>query len=266
MSRRPVVPRYGHRRDRPDTRDHRYAPRLDAPLPSAVDLRPGMPPVYDQGRIGSCTANALAAAVEFDLVRQGLTDFVPSRLFIYYNERAAEGTTADDSGAQLRDGLRSLATVGVCPETLWPYDDTPALGADGPFPDGSLAATRPPQACYDSALSWRATLYQSVVQETLQLKACLAEGYPFVLGFSVYAGFESDAVAATGTGQMPQSGEKQLGAHAVVGVGYSDLLQRWILRNSWSARWGDGGYFTLPYAYLEDPDLASDFWTVRMIA
>src|SRR5215831_9700412 len=123
---------YGWVPDLPDARDHLYsAPHIAlAALPPSVDLTAACPPVYDQGRIGSCTANAIAAAFEFDLKKQGLTDFMPSRLFIYYNERAMEGHVQFDSGAQIRDGVKSIATLGVCPETDWPYDDTPA-SSDG---------------------------------------------------------------------------------------------------------------------------------------
>src|SRR5581483_9228194 len=91
-------------------------------LPKKVDLRPKMPPVYDQGHLGSCTANAIAAAFEFDQTQEKQPDFMPSRLFIYYNERASEGTTGTDSGAMLRDGIKSVAKIGVCDEQIWPYE------------------------------------------------------------------------------------------------------------------------------------------------
>src|SRR3954452_17409791 len=120
------VKRYGWVRDLPDQRDHVYAapamPR--AALPPSADLRGQCPPVYDQGQLGSCTANAIGGAFEFDLLAQGLADFVPSRLFIYYNERAIEGSIDSDSGAMIRDGIKSVAKVGVCAETSWKYDIT----------------------------------------------------------------------------------------------------------------------------------------------
>src|SRR6476646_3515572 len=114
--------RYGWRLDLPDARDHIYSAPLAKALPPAVDLRPNCPPVYDQGQLGSCTANAIAAAVEFDRKKQNLTDFAPSRLFIYYNERVMEGTVDYDAGAQIRDGIKSVAKIGAAPETDWPYD------------------------------------------------------------------------------------------------------------------------------------------------
>ena len=93
-------------------------------LPKKVDLRgTKCPPVYDQGSLGSCTANAIAAALEFLQMAEGLPQvFTPSRLFIYYNERAMEGTVDSDSGAMIRDGIKSVNAQGAPPESLWPYD------------------------------------------------------------------------------------------------------------------------------------------------
>lgn len=97
------------------------------------------------------------------------------------------------------------------------------------------------------------------------MKACLASGYPFAFGFTVYENFESDAVAATGVVPMPGTSEQVLGGHAVLAVGYDDAQQRFIVRNSWGSAWGMGGYFTMPYAYLTNPDLASDFWKIQAV-
>jgi C1A family cysteine protease len=249
------ISRYGWVRDLPDARDHRYsAPRLVlANLPPSVNLTTGFPqPPYDQGQLGSCTANAVAGAFEFDLPKESLTDFIPSRLFIYYNERTIEGTVSSDSGAQLRDGIKTVARQGVCPETQWPYDI-------------SQFATKPPAGCYTDALANRASSYQRLHQVITELKGCLASGYPFVFGFTVYESFESQQVAQTGDAPMPQTGEKVLGGHAVVAAGYDDSTQRFLVRNSWGTGWGKNGYFTLPYAYLTDSGLSSDFWTVRIV-
>jgi C1A family cysteine protease len=116
------IQRYGWIHDLPDHRDQLYSAPIAAlqVLPPKVDLTPQCPPVYDQGQLGSCTANSIGAAVEFEQMKQKLADvFVPSRLFIYYNERAMEGTVDSDSGAQIRDGIKSVAKQGVCPEAEW---------------------------------------------------------------------------------------------------------------------------------------------------
>ena len=262
------VSAYGWIPDLPDARDFLYsAPRLaTANPPPKTDLRAGMPAVYDQGQIGSCTANAIGAAVEFDLLRQQLADFIPSRLFIYYNERAMEGHVGYDSGAQIRDGVKSVAKLGVCSETEWPYDATPADSDGGRFPHGAKAATKPTAQCYKDALGTRATTYQRVVPTLDQLKGCLATGFPFVFGFSVYESFESKEVADSGEAPLPGPNEQLLGGHAVLAAGYDDSTQRFLVRNSWGTGWGQEGYFTMPYTYLTTHGLASDFWTIRMVS
>jgi len=259
--------RYGWVPDLPDARDHLYAaPRIAvAALPPTVDLRSGCPPVYDQGRIGSCTANAIAAAFEYDLKKQGLPDFMPSRLFIYYIERAMEGHVQFDSGAQIRDGIKCVATLGVCAEAEWPYDDTPAASDGGPFPAGARDGEKPPPQCYQDALNNRMTSYTRVMRDLNQMRGCLAADYPFVFGFTVYESFESQQVSKSGVVPMPQPGEQVLGGHAVLAVGYDDPAQAFTVRNSWGPDWGQAGYFTLPYAYLTTRGLSSDFWTVRIV-
>ena len=259
--------RYGWTPDLPDARDHLFsAPAIAlAALPPSADLRSGCPPVYNQGQIGSCTANAIGAAFEFETMKQGLADFMPSRLFIYYNERAMEGHTATDSGAQIRDGVKSVATLGVCAETEWPYDDTPATSDGGPFPPGARDGEKPPDACYKDALGHRATTYSRVIRDLDQMRGCLAAGYPFVFGFTVYESFESQQVARTGVVPMPGPDEQVVGGHAVVAVGYDDAAQTFLVRNSWGTGWGQAGYFTMPYAYLTTRALSSDFWTIRIV-
>jgi len=241
--------------DLPDQRDHIFsapAPVLTV-LPPSVDLQSACPPiVYDQGALGSCTANAIAGALEFDLGKQKLCDFMPSRLFIYYNERKIEGTVDSDSGAMIRDGIKSVAKQGVCTEDLWPYEI-------------DKFTEEPTSACYTAALDNQALSYQRVPQNLDQMRGCLANGFPFVFGFTVYESFESREVAKTGVVPMPGTGESILGGHAVLAVGYDDETQRFRVRNSWGSGWGDGGYFTIPYAYLTKRSLASDFWTISKI-
>ena len=118
---------YGWKPDLPDHRDLLYSAPIVAlqKLPAKVDLSNGCPPVYDQGQLGSCTANAISAALQFDQKKQKLKSVMPSRLFIYYNERDIEGTVNQDSGAMIRDGIRSVNKLGSCPEKMWPYDPGP---------------------------------------------------------------------------------------------------------------------------------------------
>ncbi len=173
-------------------------------LPAAVDLTGKCPPVYDQGQLGSCTANAIAGAIEFDRLKQRLPDWVTSRLFIYYNERVIEGTVQSDAGARIRDGLKSVATAGDCPEPTWPYDI-------------AKFAVQPSAAAYGQAKRYKTVSYQRVARDLNQMKGCLAEGYPFVYGISVYSSFPMQT--ATGAIPMPGPNDTLEGGHAMLAVG-----------------------------------------------
>lgn len=244
--------RKGWVRDIPDQRDFKYIASKSKKLQTSIDLRPGCPPVYDQGNLGSCTANAIAAALEFDRKKQSLQDFTPSRLFIYYNERVMEGTVKSDSGAAIRDGIKSVNNLGDCPEKSWPYNI-------------KKFASKPSKSCYTNALKYKSVVYSSVSQDLFSMKSCLASGYPIVFGFTVYDSFESDTVAKNGIVPMPSKSEKTLGGHAVMAIGYDDAKQWFICRNSWGDSWGDKGYFYMPYAYLTNKNLSSDFWTIKTV-
>jgi C1A family cysteine protease len=246
---------YGWVPDLPDHRDRIYQAPLArlGTLPRIVDLREACPPVYDQGALGSCTANAIAAAIEFDQMKQEIADvFVPSRLFVYYNERVIEGTVDEDAGAMIRDGIKSVAKQGAPHEDLWKYII-------------ARFRTKPSAAAVRDAKKHPAVLYQRLTQDISQLRGCLAAGYPFVFGFSVYESFESDAVAKSGRAPMPKPKEKLLGGHAVLAVGYDHAKSRFLVRNSWGTGWGQAGYFTIPYEYLLDSNLSDDFWVIKLV-
>src|ERR1700761_5435304 len=235
---------YGWRPQLPDARDKLYAARLKDQAPAEYDSRSSMPPVYDQGQLGSCTGNAIAAAMEYERDRQGLSDFIPSRLFIYYNERDLEGTVSSDSGAVIRDGIKVVNSDGVCPETLWPYD----IG---------MFSVKPPKRCYVAAATDKAVQYEAI-QTLGDLKDAIASNLSVVFGFTVYESFQSQAVARTGVMPLPKKGEAVVGGHAVLAVGYSDVKRHVIVRNSWGPSWGDHGYFYMPYQYLTGSKTSSD--------
>ncbi len=243
---------YGWVPDLPDHRDILYSAvrKIPAKLPPKVDLRPQCSPVEDQGQLGSCTGNALAGALEFLERKDGVPFVDASRLFIYYNERVIEHSVKSDAGAMIRDGIKTLAKQGVCSEKKWPYVI-------------SKFAVKPSSACYKDAAKRQITSYQRIL--TLdEMRTCLADGFPFVFGFTVYESFESQQVANTGVLQMPKSNEKVVGGHAVLAVGYDDNQKRFTVRNSWGMDWGMSGYFTMPYAYLADRNLSDDLWTIRL--
>jgi C1A family cysteine protease len=239
-------------KDKHDPRDLPFSTISKAVvLPASVDLRAAMPPVYDQGQLGSCTGNAIAAAYEFDQMKEKIGVFQPSRLFIYYNERLMEGTVSEDSGAEIRDGIKVINKYGICSETSWPYNI-------------ESFTVKPPVAAYSEAAQHVAMAYYRVPVTLNDMKTALASGFPIVGGITLYESFESDSVAKTGKVAMPKKNEKVLGGHAILFVGYDDKSKRLLVRNSWGSSWGQGGYFTLPYAYITDT-LVSDLWVVTSV-
>jgi len=221
--------------------------KILTPLPSTVDLRPKMPPVYDQGSIGSCTANVFVAAFQYlD------PTFYGSRLFLYYNERVIQGNVNVDTGATLDDGIVTLTKEGVCSETIWPYIV-------------KKFTTQPAKTSYINALKHKIIKYEYVQNTLFSIKQTLVSGVPILCGIAVYNSFEANIVTRTGVVPMPKLKDKLLGGHAVMIVGYNDSKQWWIMRNCWGPKWGDKGYFYLPYAYLLNPNLCTELCNIRSV-
>jgi C1A family cysteine protease len=217
-------------------------------LPSDVDLRSKIPVMYDQGNIGSCTANALCYSFVYND-----KSFIPSRLFVYYNERMLDKTINQDVGSTLTQGIIALQKYGVCSETVWPYIT-------------SKYTNKPLENAYTEGLKHQILEASRVQQTMLSMKGCLTNGFPFVVGILVYSSFETLTVAKTGYVSMPNVlTEKILGGHAVICIGYNDKKGVWIMRNSWGTEWGDKGHFYLPYNYLLSTKLAGDMWTIRKV-
>jgi len=218
------------------------------PVPSMVDLRNKFPEIFAQGDVGSCTANALVAIYMFS----GDPREMLSRLFLYYNERELDGTVNSDEGSTLSSGIKALEKFGVCSEKLWPYNPL-------------KWNVKPIAQCYSEATNREVICSSQVEQNIESMKACLASGEPIALGIQVYESFESDETEKTGVVPMPKTAEQCYGGHAVTCVGYDDARKLFIMRNSWGPKWGDKGYFYLPYAYLTDQNLTSDLWIITKI-
>lgn len=223
---------------------HDFAPAVS--LPVTVDYRNRLPPAYDQGDLGSCTANALSGNLQF----YGFTD--PSRLFCYYSELTAEdvnGKPLADTGADVYDGVLSLEKIGICEEKYWPYII-------------SKFTQKPPQNAYTNALLHKNYSGKRVPNTganfITNLKTIIAQGSVLLAGIAVYSSFESDQVAKTGNVPIPSSNEECLGGHEVLIVGYMDSNKSFIVRNSWGSSWGLNGYFYLPYAYVNNSNLCDE--------
>lgn len=259
-----VLKNYGWRPDLPDNRDRLFAiekPKAVA-IPVRVSLRKEMPPIWDQGELGSCVAQACVAAHMF--VHR--SDDLMSRLQLYWSARFLEGMVDEDSGVTIRNGVKALAKFGVCREETWPY---------------VIRKFRqdPPEDADQEALLHRAGEYHRL-RSGDDFTRCLAEGRPFVFGFSVYDNIYDPKVERTGILGSPPSGSYMLGGHAVLAIGYdqdfhsnpvfkkSGLSEEQVpkfmyeCRNSWGPRWGDAGNFWMDARMLEDRDVSDDFWTI----
>ncbi|HBF39573.1 MAG TPA: cysteine peptidase [Firmicutes bacterium] len=237
--------------DSPDLRDYFYRShsyKTVGDLPQTVDLRDKMSPIVDQGQLGSCTANAIASGLrEYLEVKVGQNLVRLSRLFLYYEERKLEDTINEDSGASIRDGMKVLSQIGVCPEKDYPYDITKYTQ----MPTAEATA---------HAGQYKISEYHRI-GDLKNLKVALSEELPVVFGIQVYQSFESEQVAKTGKIPMPKKDEQLLGGHAVLAVGYMDKGKSGILivRNSWGNEWGDQGYCYMSYTVFNK--LVMDMWT-----
>jgi C1A family cysteine protease len=265
-------------RDVYDSRDLRAAPPVDlASIPLEVDLtaKPGLvPEIWNQGQLGSCTGHGGGRVFEIARRAAGFAAAMPSRLFIYFCERDVEGTIDQDAGAQIRDCIKVMAKYGVPEERFWPYLE-------------NNWKLKPSAPAYSSALTRQVVKYTRLNPTPQAVCAAIAAGKAVVFGFSVYASFESDAVAKTGVVPMPAKGERTEGGHCVAATGYkitskggarsgffgaiADTLLGargfdgyLICDNSWGPDWGAKGRFYLPFAFITK-QLAWDFWTVDAV-
>jgi len=221
---------------------------LSTSIASTVDLRSKLRIMYDQGNLGSCTANALCYSFIYDD-----PTYSPSRLFLYYNERLLDKSVNEDAGSTLTQGIVALEKYGVCSEYTWPYII-------------NKFKIKPPTNAYSEGLQHQVLSSLRVEQTIQSMKGCLISGFPFVVGIQIYSSFESATVAKTGYVPMPNIKKEQLlGGHAVICMGYNDTKGVWIMKNSWGPNWGDQGYFYLPYNYLLSSTLSGDMWQITKV-
>lgn len=249
--------RYGYRKDVPDFRDLGVG---SAPLSRATDPAVSnialMGAVLDQGQEGSCTAHAAVADREFlhwkELARRGQT-VAPdnaglySPAFTYYVCRMLDGSLDEgDCGSYGRTTCRAGTKYGF------------AHRADMPYTPGDFD-TAPTDAQYAAAKTWLTGQYHrlSTVQD---MKDCIASGYNFRIGFTVYESFEN--IGHDGLWKPKKTQERVLGGHEVLAIGYRDDVNggSFQVRNSWGESWGDSGNFWFRYSDAADSDILMDAW------
>jgi C1A family cysteine protease len=257
-----TVRKYGWRPSHPRVEKVKFGLSFK-PTASKIDLRSLMSPIEDQGQHGTCVAHATCGPLEYlELLELKMTHsgkevfpdlkFDPmSRLFCYYNSTAIDGNAGEDNGTSFSSMIEGIQTEGVCRESLWAYTD-------------ENLPKKPTHDCYKEAVSHTILQdYQLDHTNVNQLKACLSLGYPFVGGLSIYESFESRAVMESGVVPYPSAYDNFLGGHGLCFVGYEDGSDVFIGRNSWGKGWGMQGYFTIPYKYLTNWNLAADFWMLK---
>jgi hypothetical protein len=214
---------------------------------TALDYSADIRHVHDSGNEGSVVGQALAAVLEFQILKAFNEDHRISARYIYYVARKAIGTTDSDSGANLSDAVAALKTDGAVEDAAWPY-------VPGEF------AERPP-ATLDAAPRFHITSVRAV-KGLADLKRALQQNGPTVIGISLFSSAMTDAVAKSGAIPMPGAKEQLVGGHAVVVVGYDDKQQVVKFVNSWGPTWGQNGFGSLPYKYIDK--YMSDAWTFQL--
>lgn len=253
---------FGWVRDLPNASARLLSPPFTSQVtrPRSKDLSGSLPDPYDQGSVGSCTANAIAGAVQYARRAHSKPgDFVPSRLFIYYYERLTEGNVYTDSGAQLQHGIKAVVDRGVPSEASWRYEDVPGDPTTHVFPAGCRAVTQPDAAVAAEAAKYRTISYAPLKQDVATLESCIASGYPFVFGFTVYDNLTERTTLLRKPG--PADHVTPYG-HAVLATGYDQAKRTFKIRNSWGTSCHSHGYFEMDYDYVLNSDYASDFWVV----
>ena len=249
---------YGFRPSLPDHRDL-IADASGIKVAREVDPRADMTPIYDQGQIGSCTGQAVAGAVDYHRIVGGQAPFYPARLAIYSCERIIEGQSLDaDTGAYGRDGFKAATKYGLLREVDYPYSDQAPVWQDDPRDE--LAKAEMAGGDHFTRLH---SPYKAVPRRLSSFKAVLSNHQTIAFGFSVYQSFETNEVAKTGIMPLPGPGEKIVGGHEVLAIGYLAREPNHVLvRNSWGTGWGMNGYLLMPWAVLLDASMSSDFRTI----
>jgi C1A family cysteine protease len=184
-------------------------------------------PVKNQGSCGSCWAFSTVAGLESQAMIS--TGGLPIDL----SEQAliSCGSVGTCSGGSVAIASNFLRDVGVPVESCFKYTATNNVCTNAclNWQDGAQRIT-----------GWhRASTAKITVDD---MKNALYSYGPIIASMSVYNDFYSyrSGVYSYSTGDY-------LGAHAVLVVGFDDVQQAFIVKNSWGSGWGEAGYFMISY-------------------
>jgi len=257
------IARYGWIPDLPNRPGEEGGDRVFAPkatrLDPAANLDPSLlPPIFNQGHIGSCTgASTARGSIMYLIAKEKQPRHLMSALFAYYNARLLEGSEKHDAGAQIRDVLKGIIKTGLCAESLCPYVET-------------AFSIKPSDRAYRDAAFTTIDSYERITEtggaRLAHAKSAIMEGWPINFGFTVYESFESQTVAQTGIMPMPLGSEKVVGGHAMWTWAYDDESRRaFRCPNSWGADWGIGGHFWMPYDFFAEDGFVTDIWVPKSV-
>ncbi len=225
-----------------------------AVLLSKVDLTPYMPPVGDQGYMGSCSAWAVSyGARSYFLAAQtgqkpATDDQISSPAFVFNqttSRPSQEGVLC--GGASMVDALGVLVSEGSTSLSHNPYTQKTCV---------------PAPTAQDKAMAgaWRVPGYETITAANLHVadayKEFLEKGYPVIVGVGIntseWLNFHGSDVYTLGPNSLATGG--QHGGHAIVVVGYDDGMKArngdvgaFRIQNSWGLGWGDHGYMWISY-------------------
>lgn len=237
--------RFNYKFQEVDSRDYKY--QITKKNNSSNSYSLIFNKIYDQGNLGSCVSNAMA-----NLINYYNNNINPSRLYIYFNGRVLSSLDIiDDTGLTIRDGCKSISQYSVCNENIWPYNIT-------------QFSTMPNLKSYTSSINFKNFIYLSVNQDVSSIKNCILNNNPIIFGFYVYSSFLSQKVAQTGQVPYPNIQTETLeGGHCMLICGFDNINKVFKCVNSWGTSWGNNGFCFMPYNYITNSSLASDFWTIN---
>lgn len=221
-------------------------------LPAYIDLSANIPPVGNQGSVGSCvgwaTGYYFKTYQEYKDYGWSVFDqthiFSPSFVYNHINGGM-------DYGAFFEDAFKLLIENGCATYAEFPYTSNINRWAS--------------EQSYFNALKYRSEEFFYISATNMSgiqnVKQYIVNGNVCVLGIDVYPNFDNISAYNYNYCSADKSGSSR-GGHAVTIVGYDDNRMTndgpgaFKLVNSWGTGWGLSGYFWMSYTAVMDWQLS----------